>query len=567
MQHTRRQHCPTTATLASLCIAIAAVGCEIEPGRAFEDSGDIDDGAASEGGDTDDTITIAREVEPSTVGDCGYSGVFNRFDGRIFDLATYRELYPNLHGTDQELRDHWNNHGLGEGRAAHHSFKVQEYAANYEALLAAYTTATGCVDFVGLAHHYLLNATHEKRHGTAAEKDANTPQPQVYTPEFSVALAAGPSEFYDHDTDGSCASRPDANIRGFVDDSGLTQLTMGDVDSYRFVELPSNAGVFAKDCQAPILSSDLMLSPGPSQYRDYEWVMSTYSRDGSTVHALVHNEHHYGFPFGSALFNRNQKMSVTQFVSHDAGQSFAPDVSNGFLLAFPPEANRVLDPINDNPDPPPGPGDPPDTTGLTNVYGFFEPSNIIRSPEDNAYYVLVHQKPDPRGGADQGVCLLRNLDIEDASGWRAWDGENFTVPLNQGQLCQPLANIVVMRSSLTYNTTLGEFLLVGFPLGEGSTEEETDNRKKLSFSHAADLRGPWSVPQPIDTSALPGEAFRAASAGGVHGYPSVIDHEIKSANFTYSGGHPSLYITEFAVDETGAASTARRVMRYELEIR
>ena len=99
----------------------------------------------------------------------------------------------------------------------------------------------------------------------------------------------GPEEMvYDFSAD-RCddGARPDLPPRVYRTIDGNLNLTMADPANFRMVGQDF-------DSLVPIcpLIRDSAYNPDPANYAHFEWLASTYTEDGSTIHAVIHNEFH-----------------------------------------------------------------------------------------------------------------------------------------------------------------------------------------------------------------------------------------------------------------------------------
>lgn len=130
-----------------------------------------------------------------------------------------------------------------------------------------------------------------------------TPSP---TPFFPVAKIVGTEEVvFDWSRD-RCAETnlPDLPVRAFRDADGMVQMNLSFTTNYRMIGKDLDS--LKPDCKV-VLSSDL--DKDPSHYNYSEWMASTYTLDGRTVYALIHNEF-YGsestFAYGTRDFGAVQ---------------------------------------------------------------------------------------------------------------------------------------------------------------------------------------------------------------------------------------------------------------------
>ena len=157
---------------------------------------------------------------------------------------------------------------------------------------------------------------------------------------------------------------PDAPARAFRDADGVIHLLAPHYDNRAFTVV--NGVPKRLDCRI------ILDSPGdadPARYRDRRWITATWTDDGKTVHALVHDEYqaqrHPGactFPnYTSCWYN-----AITYARSDDGGRSFSQS-DPPVVVAAPPFRQDV------------GQGRP---------RGFFNPTNIIK--RDAYWYALIY---------------------------------------------------------------------------------------------------------------------------------------------------------------------------------
>ncbi|MDX3810311.1 MAG: hypothetical protein QHC89_28490, partial [Bosea sp. (in: a-proteobacteria)] len=193
---------------------------------------------------------------------------------------------------------------------------------------------------------------------------------------------------------------PDAPLRAFRDDKGEV---VAFASHYRSRPLiGADLSSVRKSCA---VSFEAKNSADPSQFSDKSWIAATWTDDGRHVQALIHAEYHADKHPGACRFK--EAMScwynvVTAAQSNDGGRSFKTDEPRP-LVAAPPYRQDV---------------------DQGRHRGFFNPSNIVQ--KDGAWYALIATT----GGEGQknGVCLFRSTDIKDPTTWRAFDGQDFTIP-------------------------------------------------------------------------------------------------------------------------------------------
>ncbi len=110
---------------------------------------------------------------------------------------------------------------------------------------------------------------------------------------------------YDWSTD-RCADNaiPDLPVRAFRDETGMVQLNLSFTTNYRMIGPDLDS--LQVDCTPTLISN---MDKDPSHFSYSEWMGSTYTLDGKTVYALIHNEF-YGSD--SSLWYARQDFGATQ---------------------------------------------------------------------------------------------------------------------------------------------------------------------------------------------------------------------------------------------------------------
>lgn len=347
-----------------------------------------------------------------------------------------------------------------------------------------------------------------------------------------VAIELGPEETVMAWDDGQrCGTEdiPDHPARAFVDSAGRVHLLAGHFELYESVG--DNLKAVVRRCDAPVSSSHH--DPDPRSYDDAEWIFGTYTLDGQTIYGLVHDEYH-GWEHGNCnsaeAFNCWWN-AVTLVVSGDAGASFrhaAPLLPPAHVIASSPYDY-----------------DPSNTAG---PFGFFEPSNVLAV--GGHYYALLHLERHEVPG-QWGVCLMRSDDLADPASWRGWDGTGFSIVLDRG-LCPPLQQerIGKMNSSLTYNTYLHRYVLVG--TDGGPTDFHLATSESLTD---------WAARQVLMETPV----WWTPDAALARGYPSLLQPGDPGRNFERTARSPYLYYTRW--DRAGglyARDLVRRRVRFTL---
>ncbi len=342
-------------------------------------------------------------------------------------------------------------------------------------------------------------------------------------PDVSIQLAGPRQVVFDWSRE-ACEPTQAADLpaRAFRDDRGRVQLLLSHFDNFRMIG-PSLHRLHV-DCR-PVMTS--ARNADPAVFHDREWIASPYTEDGRTVWALVHDEYqgnrHPGrCPQGT--YYRCWYNAITLAVSRDSGRSFHRPRHSGHLVAAPPYQYRA--------------GEGP--------LGIFAPSNIVRR-SDGRFYALVRVRD--RGGR-RGVCLIRSGQIAAPGSWRAWDGQGFSgiftdpyrSPIRPRGDCAIVApgEIAEMTESLSYNTVLGRFLLLGMAPAAGGGVRPTNTG--IYYSVSNDLVH-WSQRRLL-VGASTVHSFRCGGRPPI-AYPSLIDPRSRSRTFATTGGRPFLYYTQF----------------------
>lgn len=332
---------------------------------------------------------------------------------------------------------------------------------------------------------------------------------------------------------------PDLPARAFRDDSEQVQLIATHFIARR--SIGSSLDELQHDCT---IVANSVYNADPSQYSDKEWLASLYTEDGKTIYALQHNEYqghtHQGQCISGEYFNCWYN-SITLAISEDSGASYKN-------ITAPPNHLVASSPY------------PYETEAGPN--GVFEPSNMIRA-EDGYIYAII--RIDEYKSEQQRVCLMRTDSLADPTSWRAWDGEGFNLSLPkpylnpsdnpQEQYCAPLAqdDIGVMNQSLTYNTDLEQYVLVGI------SADRIDNREVWGIYYAfSDDLITWSRRQLLMEVELPW-TYQLGDSDPIL-YPSLIDPNSESRNFETTNQDAYIYYTQFNYNR-GQMNLDRDLMR------
>ena len=315
---------------------------------------------------------------------------------------------------------------------------------------------------------------------------------------------------------------PDLPARAFRDYRDRVQLLLPSYVNRRMIG-PSLDRVDA-DCGVTMRSTR---DPDPAAFDDREWIASVFSRNGRDVAALVHEEyqgHQHPGRCPSGVYERCWYNAITFAGSTDGGRSFHEPPLPRRLIASSPR--RYM----------------PDAGAV----GLFAPSNIVRNPDDGLYYAIVQTK-EPEDET-RGSCVIRTPNPASPSSWRAWDGDGygleFADPYDSAtpEACEPVATAEIseMHESLTYNTYLDRFVLVGL-----STAPRLAGRERVTgvyFSLSSDLIN-WT-PRKLVMETRSRHSFECGDADPI-GYPSLLDPDSHSRTFETTGRDPYLYYTQF----------------------
>lgn len=330
------------------------------------------------------------------------------------------------------------------------------------------------------------------------------------------------------------------------------------------------AANFRRDCNNIDTSHN---DPDPAGYDNWEWLTSFWTDDGQTIYALSNNEYHaweqtaaypYPDPRGCAVSSFKVDCwynTITLSKSTDGGARFTHD-------AWPAPTHRVA-------------GSPYTYARDTacpesdcDAIGLFQPTNIVKrsEPGGDTYYSMIRSIPYRE--QPEGACLMRTRNLADPASWRAWDGnasddsqQGFTIrfldPYRETaadpsqHICVPVSpdppsggqpsDYRVRRSmteSLTYNTFLDRYLLVGVgdSDGEGSL-------RGIYYTTSKDLID-WAprklmVEIPVNPNnngdGICGSESPVSNA-------SLIDPDSPDRNFSTTGQFNFLYLTRFVND-------------------
>ncbi len=381
---------------------------------------------------------------------------------------------------------------------------------------------------------------------TSTTTTTTSPPGPELVPQITVT---GPEQVvFDWTTD-QCEPEhiPDIAARAFRDAEGQVQLIVGHYVNYRMIGPDLNN--VATDCTGPMLVSDY--DPDPAQFNDSEWIGSTYTIDGETVYAVVHNEyrgdtHNASRPGQCPSQDRLTCLdtSLTMAISTDGGDTYS-DIAPapGHLIATLPYTF--------------------DDEGVPS--GLRQPSNIIEGP-DGLRYLFSNISDYPN--EEQWVCAMRTADIADPAAWRYWDGSGFngqlanpyTEDVSSGQKCAPLELADLsggVQEAVVFDEVLQQYVMMGVTFHPDAPEPHFGVYYSLSDSLIS-----WSPRElllelpitPVVDDPLNDLSFA---------YVSILDPDSTSMNFETTDGEAYLYMTRF---NEGADSLDRDLVRWPIRL-
>jgi len=347
----------------------------------------------------------------------------------------------------------------------------------------------------------------------------------------TIQVSLGPEEVVFQYTRDGCAEGdvPDGGARAVRLSDGTILLIAGDAP-FNFADVGPDFWSLKRRCAPTLVSGD---SPMASTFQNWEWIYSLYN-DGTTIHALVHNEFHDPIPANCQPVNSSlcQYNSVTYAASTDGGHTFQ-------MLAAP--RNVVA--------PPPVQWTPPAQGTTQPFYGSQEPTNIVHAA-DSYYYARFGVFPPPGQPYFGRMCVMRTQTLSDPSSWRAWDGTAFELQMTDPYIGTP-AGLCADTStdgtspyeSLTFNTYLNMYMALAL-----DSDIPAGTNCGFHFALSSDLVS-WTQQQFIAPAYVPAPTqCQEPGAGGLAGsfaYASIIDPDDPSLSFETPGRTGYIYYTRF----------------------
>jgi hypothetical protein len=349
----------------------------------------------------------------------------------------------------------------------------------------------------------------------------------------TIQVSLGPEEVVFQYTQDGCMEGdvPDGGARAVRLSDGSILLIAGDAP-FNFADVGPDFWSLKRRCAPTLVSAD---SPIASTFQNWEWIYSLYN-DGTTIHALVHNEFHDPIPPNCQPVNSSlcQYNSVTYAASTDGGHTFQMPAAPQNVVAPPPVQWT-----------PPAPGT------MQPFYGSQEPTNIVHAA-DGYYYARFGVFPPPGQPYFARMCVMRTQTLSDASSWRAWDGTAFELQMTDPYIGTPAGlcadtstNGTSPYESLTFNTYLNMYMALGL---DADVSNGTPINCGFHFALSSDLVH-WTQQQFISPAYIPAptqcEKPGAGSPAGSFAYASLIDPDDPSLSFETPGRTGYIYYTRF----------------------
>ena len=366
--------------------------------------------------------------------------------------------------------------------------------------------------------------------------------------ELRLELAPGGPELVFDPGKNGCSPNDlaDAAARAFRDADGLIHLVATHFENRQLIGPTFDA--LSHPCEQIFVSRE---DPDPAAYADRSWLTAFFTKDGRTVHALIHHEYqgntHPSPLCPSRQYGQCWENSILATVSTDGGYHFAAPVVPRDLVATAPV--RYIGEAAKKP------------------IGYFQPSNIVA--HDGYCYVLI--KATAFGDQPGGPCLFRTSDLSKPRSWKGWDGHAFTVSFPdpyREPVSDPRPHCVLIKAkqglgdtimSLVRDEVTGLFVAITSTMGRPGTPFA---REGTYYATSRDLIS-WSeltllMPDPLPWTHV---CEREATSS----YPSLIDHATGDRNFTTISQSPELFLYYTQSEFAGCGgSRSRKLMRRSL---
>ncbi len=316
---------------------------------------------------------------------------------------------------------------------------------------------------------------------------------------------------------------PDTAAHAYRDASGRVNLITGSEINWRSVG--TTLDNVQKNCSSVFQSG---LDPVYDHFRNSEWITSTYTEDGKTIFGLIHNEW-YAYLSDPRCPGGPQRgygwvNAITTVRSDDGGASY---YHPGDSLV----SRAPVGWIN-------GDSRFPCGEQQRTVFGSFGPSKIMKI--GSYYYSMYQSEADPLGFLSVGSCLMRSRNLANGSSWEKWTLNGWDA--RPEAVCSPIdtGRIGKMHESITYDTYLDRFLLVG---------NHYSPEPGVYLSVSSDLFH-WSAPMKL---------YPLTAAD--HVYPAILDPVDPSRNFERPGERPYIYFSDLTSDPINGPVLKRQQLR------
>ena len=325
-----------------------------------------------------------------------------------------------------------------------------------------------------------------------------------------------------------------------------------------FLTLPAHAADFTLELVGtPTVGPDLAhlkpechvalaspADPDPAHHADRNFVAATWTDDGRTVAALVHEEYHAD-QFGRCAAEGDLACWYNTILAYRSG-------NGGLDFSRVPKPVVAAAPFRQD-------------VEQGRHRGFFNPSNIVAGDGKDARWRYALISTTGWDGQPYGNCLFRTADPA-AGDWRAFDGRGFTIryddPYKPGfkppAPCRTIApftfavgSVVLHRPTHTFVATFQAKAGGIFPLSGFYAATSRD------LLHWSDPRLVLAEPTLYDDLCHAGPSIVA--------YPAVLDPASAARNYDTIGDAPELFFTRIAV--AGCTTGRRLLLRQRLAVK
>lgn len=399
-------------------------------------------------------------------------------------------------------------------------FEILAKMTKIQAIISAFVT----VAVGGFGVYYALNGL---------GLDVN--RPSAAEPVVSVSL--GQEQIIWDYTTQHCdtLNHADGPVHAYRDNLGTVRMPFAQAGALSGVNtgsgnynlVGSSLDALQRDCNVIYRSAN---DQNFNNFKYHEWLYGTYTEDGTNVYALAHDEWYCDLP--NTNYASGGTRAITLAKSTDGGRTFSHPADYKVLVPAEPYTYTC-------------------DAAHNYVYGYLQPSNIVK--KDGYYYAFTGfiTPPDTNGHQSGGQCLLRTNNLDSASSWTVWTDHGWDTSLTGP--CTNINSLSPMNvDSVTYNTYLGKYMATGnvfnvLPPG-------------IYFSTSTDLMN-WSSPQPIVT------APDIPTMLSQYHYGSIIDPSDTTKNFGQSDQNVYLYYLRDNAPGTATIDRdlIRRTLRFNIQ--